>query len=133
MRQLLDTDTFSYVLNGREPIATRARAYVEEAGRFSISLITFYEALRGLKFSQAAAKLERFERFAQTNEIIVLDISICRVAADLHATLRRRGQLLPDADLLIAATALARGYTLVTRNTGHFERVPNLQLENWAS
>ncbi|MGH2594189.1 MAG: type II toxin-antitoxin system VapC family toxin [Anaerolineae bacterium] len=128
----MDTDTFSHVLTGQEPFATRARAYVEEMGQFSVSLITFYEALRGLKFSRAVAKLETFERFAQTNEIVMLDIPICRVAADLHATLRGQGKLLPDADLLIAATALARGYTLITRNLKHFQRIPDLQLENWA-
>ena len=132
MKRLLDTDTFSYVLNGHEPIASHARAYIEQEGYLSISLITFYESLRGLKFTRAAGKLDNFERFARTNEIVTLDIPTCRVAADVHAVLRSLGSLLPDADLLIAATALARGYLLVTRNTRHFQRIPNLQMENWA-
>jgi tRNA(fMet)-specific endonuclease VapC len=131
-RCLLDTDIFSYILAGREPFATRARAYVQEVGRFSISLITFYEALRGLRFSQATAQLDRFERFARTNEIIALDIPICRAAAEIHVTLRRQGRLLPDADLLIAATALVRGYTLATRNLKHFQRIPGLALDDWS-
>jgi predicted nucleic acid-binding protein len=35
-------------------------------------------------------------------------------------------------DLLIACTALANDATLVTRNRRDFERVPSLQIENWA-
>jgi len=34
---------------------------------------------------------------------------------------------------VIAATALHLGYTLVTGNVGHFERIPELKVENWAA
>lgn len=39
--------------------------------------------------------------------------------------------LIRDADLLIAGTALTQGLGIVTRNTPHFERIPNLKVENW--
>jgi predicted nucleic acid-binding protein len=42
--------------------------------------------------------------------------------------LRRQGNLIPDFDLLIAATALRHDLTLVTRDTAHFERIEGLQL-----
>jgi tRNA(fMet)-specific endonuclease VapC len=45
-----------------------------------------------------------------------------------RAALRRQGQLIPDMDLLIAATALEENLTLVTRNIRHFERIPELRL-----
>ena len=34
-------------------------------------------------------------------------------------------------DVLIGATALVRKYTVVTGNVRHFERIPDLQIENW--
>ena len=49
----------------------------------------------------------------------------------LKAELEASGTPLADADLLIAATALEHGMTLVTGNTKHFARIPGLQLENW--
>ena len=48
--------------------------------------------------------------------------------ARIRARLRRQGQLIPDLDLLIAATAVTHGLTLVTRNRRHFERIPELAL-----
>jgi predicted nucleic acid-binding protein len=54
-------------------------------------------------------------------------------AAQIYADLRRRGKLIPDADILIAGIALTGGYTLVTQNLKHFQRVTGLNVENWLS
>lgn len=51
--------------------------------------------------------------------------------AEIRTDLERRGETIGANDLLIAATALAHGATLVTRNTGEFSRVPDLHLEAW--
>ena len=53
------------------------------------------------------------------------------LTADLCARLRTQGQSVEWADLTIAATALANDLVVVTRNVRHFERVPDLQVENW--
>ena len=129
---MLDTDTLSYLLKRREPVASRARAYIAQCGRLSISAITFYEILRGLQFAGATRQLRIFEEFAQTNEIFPLDVAVCRYAAEVYTDLRRAGSLIEDADLLIAATALANDCVLVTNNINHYSRIAGLELENWA-
>lgn len=59
-------------------------------------------------------------------------VAVNREAADCYARLarefRQEGQLIGANDLWIAATALSRGLPLVTRNTDHFSRIPELQL-----
>jgi predicted nucleic acid-binding protein len=52
-------------------------------------------------------------------------------AADLYADLYRDGHLISDADILIAATALVHGLTLVTENQAHFQRIRNLRIASW--
>lgn len=42
-----------------------------------------------------------------------------------------RSNLTEDADLLIAAIALAHDLVLVTNNVGYFARVPELRIEDW--
>jgi tRNA(fMet)-specific endonuclease VapC len=49
----------------------------------------------------------------------------------VRAFLAQQGQLIGPNDLLIAATALAHGATLVTHNTRELARVPDLQIEDW--
>jgi tRNA(fMet)-specific endonuclease VapC len=58
-----------------------------------------------------------------------------RRAAGVHAALRweLRQQPIRPNDLVIAATALAAGATLVTANTREFARVPGLPTESWRS
>jgi predicted nucleic acid-binding protein len=50
-----------------------------------------------------------------------------------RAALRQQGLLIPDMDLLIAATALEHDLTLVTRNQRHFVRLPGLQMQEQGS
>ena len=39
--------------------------------------------------------------------------------------------LVDDFDLLIGATAIQAKITLVTENLKHFNRIPNIKVENW--
>jgi len=50
-----------------------------------------------------------------------------RVAADLAS----RGEALDVKDVLIAGVALMHREAIVTRNVGHFGRVPGLRVEQW--
>lgn len=51
----------------------------------------------------------------------------------LKALLSRRGAIVADADLLMAATALFYDATLVTSNVRHFSRFDNLKLDSWSA
>jgi tRNA(fMet)-specific endonuclease VapC len=46
----------------------------------------------------------------------------------LAARLTRTGQPIGQSDLMIAATAVAHNYGVVTHNVRHFERVPGLSV-----
>jgi tRNA(fMet)-specific endonuclease VapC len=61
------------------------------------------------------------------------DDAVAEVYGRLRAELDLRGTPIGPNDLLIAATALAHGLTLVTRNEKEFGRVPGLRIENWES
>jgi tRNA(fMet)-specific endonuclease VapC len=102
-----------------------------EHGRLAFSIITRYEILRGLKAKQAHAQEAVFDALCQGCVILPLTDRVIERAATLYAELYRRGTLLPDADLLIAATALDAQLIVVTNNLAHFQRIPNLVVETW--
>ncbi len=53
------------------------------------------------------------------------------VYASEKARLRKTGNILDDFDLLIGATAISNNLVLVTRNVSDFERLNDIQIENW--
>ena len=54
------------------------------------------------------------------------------VSGRLRAQLKGLGTPIGDIDTLIAGQALARGWTVVTRNVRHFGRVQGLPLIDWS-
>ncbi len=65
------------------------------------------------------------------SEIITLDRVIIDMASEIYAKLKRLGNLVEGADILIAASCLVKDIVLVTDNEEHFRRIENLEVENW--
>jgi tRNA(fMet)-specific endonuclease VapC len=128
---LLDTDILSELLKQHPLVVQRVRSYLAEHARLAFSIITRYELVRGLKAKQAIAQEAAFGLLCQASLVVPLTDQIVERAATLYGDLHRQGALLPDADLLIAATALETQRTLVTNNLSHFQRIPNLIIETW--
>jgi len=129
---VLDTDTLSEVLKRRNPIVlAHARTYLGQFGQFAFSAVTRYEVRRGYLSRRAAARLQRFEVFCRQSVVYPITDDVFDRAALLWADARAGGRPDNDADLIIAATALLQGRTLVTGNTAHFAWIAGLALEDW--
>jgi len=87
--------------------------------------------LRGFKKLGHPRKLAEFDDFVRHLYLRQLTRRVIGIAADLYVALWKRGEPLEDADILIAATALAHNLVLVTDNERHFLRIPGLDVENW--
>ncbi|WP_312164830.1 PIN domain-containing protein [Phenylobacterium sp.] len=71
------------------------------------------------------------ERFASRLEVLAFDDVAADHAAEIRASLERRGQPIGGYDLLIAGHARSRGLTVVTGNLAEFGRVEGLRCEDW--
>lgn len=49
----------------------------------------------------------------------------------ITAFLKKEGNLIEDADILMASTAIVKDLVLITNNLKHFKRVKDLKLDNW--
>lgn len=129
---LLDTDTLSEVMKARDPqVQRRAREYLASYGRFTFSIITCYEILRGLKAKRATRQVLAFEHRCRKSTVLPLIDEVVVQAVEIYGDLYRKGQLITDADILIAATALVYNRVLVTENEAHFRRIAGLRTESW--
>ncbi len=128
---LVDTDVLSTIMRGQGRVIYRARDYLRIHSRLSFSVVTAYEVMRGLKSKGSVNPVADFLDFCQTSDVILLTIEIAEIAATIHHDLKQRGEILDDADILIAATAIAKDFTLVTNNLRHFSRIERLTVDRW--
>ena len=126
---VLDTDICIGLLRGNRHVIERRRRRPDDV---AVSFMTVGELFYGAEKSSAPeANRDRVERFLLTVIRLDSDFEILRRFGQEKARLQRDGLLLPDADLLIAVTALRYRASLSTGNTRHFERFPGLRIEDW--
>jgi predicted nucleic acid-binding protein len=129
---LIDTDILSEVLKSKNKrVVDRAGQYLQEHGRFAFSAITFYELTRGLLAAHATRQLSNFLTLVATSDVHPVSISVLERAARLWAEAYAAGNPRNDADLIIAATALESGRSLISGNIAHFSWISGLQVVDW--
>ncbi len=99
--------------------------------KLTISHITKYEVLKGLKAKKAQKQIDTFNIFCNANNIVPITDDVIIKAADIYATLRGQGNIISDADIFVAAMAIINDFTLITNNTSHFSRIQDLKFNNW--
>ena len=131
LKYLLDTDIVIYTLKNR-PSKVR-EAFRSHSGQMAISAVTLGELIYGAeKSSSPQRNLADIEGLAARLEVLPFDSSAAAQFGRLRAEQAKAGRPIGPYDQMIAGHARSLGLVLVTNNTGEFERVPGLQLENWA-
>ena len=131
-RYLLDTNICIYIRR-KKPEEVLRRFRTLKQGEAVLSVITFGELLYGAENSaQRAAALELLRELAQVLPVMGLPETAAAAYGTMRADLERKGQMIGNNDLWIAAHARAARLTLVTNNEREFRRVRGLKVENWA-
>jgi tRNA(fMet)-specific endonuclease VapC len=125
----LDTCIVIACLNGNQTIAEKLKLHLPDA---AISTVVLGELLYGARASaRSSENLRNLRKFLRLVDIIDYDPKSADAYSKIRLSLRRKGRPSGDADVMIAAIALADNAILVTDNTKHFRHVENLRLENW--
>jgi tRNA(fMet)-specific endonuclease VapC len=128
---LLDTNVCIPLINRCDP-ALRQRLLEQSPDEVGLCSIVKAELLFGARGSKRVAEnLDRVQRFCSAFQSLPFDDEAAAHYGSIRALLAREGRLIGANDLLIAATALANGVKLVTRNREEFSRVPSLEIEVW--
>jgi len=128
---LVDTDILSFYFKGDEKVVEGFTTYLKAFDQITISIITYYEIIAGLKFKKADKQLSDFEDFVDNNTILHISEDSVKLSAEIYADLRHKGITIGTSDILIAGIALHNGLTLVTNNMKHYEAISGLLLANW--
>ncbi len=130
MRYLLDTNIVSdLVRNPQGRIAQHIRKIGE--GQVCTSIIVAAELRYGAAKKQSARLTAQLQAVLGALEVLPLEAPADTTYGALRARLEKAGRPIGANDLLIAAQALALGYTIVTDNEKEFAQIKDLPRENW--
>lgn len=136
MKALLDTCVISELVSKKPNPKVVEYVDLLDPEDVYLSVITIGEIVKGIeKLPKSRRKtdlhnwlkddlLVRFE-----GNVVALDTEVLIEWGALTARLESAGRTMPAIDSLIAATALAKKMTLVTRNVGNFENT-NVEIVN---
>jgi tRNA(fMet)-specific endonuclease VapC len=126
---LIDTDWVIDHLNAVAEVTRRLKE-LEPQG-LALSIISAAELWEGVYFSRDQKRSQvMLEAFLSGVTILNLDEEVCKRFGHLRGSMRKRGQVMGDFDLLIAATALRHNLTLLTNNRKHFAGIAGLQIQS---
>lgn len=89
---LIDTDILSELFKGNNAVKKRASEYISEHHNLSISHITKYEILKGLKAKKAQKQINAFNVFCNANTIIPITDDVITKASDYICGITRTGK-----------------------------------------
>jgi len=131
MKYLLDTDTLIYWLKGNKNIEEKALTIGLD--QLSYSVISHAELYFGAYNSaQQDKNLLAIQIVSKKLALVNFNAESAQLFGKIKADLKQQGNIILDADIMIAAITIVNKLILVTNNEKHFIRIPNINLENWA-
>lgn len=127
---LLDTDTLIYWLNGNQKIERKAQSIGMDSLYYSVnSKAELYFGAYNSSYVQQ--NLSNIQTLSQKLSMRPFNDKAANHFGLIKSDLKKRGEILSDADVMIVSIAFANNFTLVTNNLKHFARIHNLVTENW--
>lgn len=133
MATLIDASVLIAAERGRLDLDALARGHADE--EVALAAITASELLHGVHRAKHPAQRARREAFVERLladlPVVPFDLLAARVHARLWAELATKGAVVGAHDLLVAATALATGSRVATRDVRSFPQIPGLTVVQW--
>ena len=133
MGSVIDSSIFIAAERGRLDLDRVLREHPDEP--VALAAITASELLHGLHRAATPAQRRRREAFVESLlselPVVSFDLVTARIHASLWAELAGKGTPIGAHDLLIAATAIALGYSVATRDQRSFGRIPGVKVVRW--
>lgn len=127
---VLDTNTLIYYFKGEGNVAKKLLQ--QSPNDIGIPSIVICELEVGIvKSSSPQKRISQLGILLSTVEVLPFGLEAANTAAQIRVNLEQDGKPIGPYDILIAATVITHGATLVTHNTQEFERIEPLKITDW--
>jgi tRNA(fMet)-specific endonuclease VapC len=128
LAQLIDTSVFVELERRILPLDTLLKIAPDET--VALASISASELLVGVLRANSPTRRARrsafVERLLESIPVLNFDLDAARIHSKISAQLWTEGNTIGAHDMIIAATALANDYSVLTANLREFSRVPGL-------
>ena len=122
---VIDTDVIIWYMKGNQ----NAYKAIENSGRFFISVVTYMELVQGMRDKNELNKLRRALNAWDTKILYISEeISVKAMFLVEQYFLSHSIQL---SDALIGATAISKGFPILTGNAKHYRILKDLQIKKF--
>jgi len=121
---LLDTTTIIDHLRGKKEVNSRLEEIGQRGDTAGCCCINIAETYAGMKEKEK----DKTDRFIETLYYFEVTREIAQLAGELRRKYIKKGIILATTDVVIAATAMRYGLTLLTKNVKHYP-FPELRIE----
>lgn len=128
-KYLLDTNICAYFLNGKFNLETKIDSVGFE--NCVVSEIIIAELKYGVEKSTHKEKNKKTLEIFQSKFDVIPIFPALDIYAKEKARRKIKGKILDDFDLLFGSTAIFNNLTLVTKNISDFDRLEDINIEDW--
>lgn len=125
----IDSDVLIDFLNNEKYAIFLMKKFEESGESIKTTSINSFEILNGVAGVSHREKYEKVLSFLNNLTIIDFTFDISKKAAEIFNDLKSKGNLIEIADIMIASICIENQEPLITRNTKHFSRIKELELE----
>ena len=127
----LDTDLLIAILRGKKEACPVATELDQEAKEATTAINAFELFFGAYKSERKIENTKEAQKLLERLEVIPMDTSAAQRAGEISANLFAKGEPIDFRDAMIAAIALEKDLTLLTRNKAHFSRIKGLKVQTW--
>jgi tRNA(fMet)-specific endonuclease VapC len=125
----LDCDIIINFLRNNEETVKKIIELQNRGINISTTSISSFEVYRGF-VNNKKDSIEKFEKFLSSIDILDFEMISSKKAAEIFEDLKKRGEMLDLADIMIASIVIVNNEKLLTNNLNHFKRINELIIED---
>lgn len=129
---VLDTDILiGFLRDDREAVGKITKLIEQHVILYTTSINTAELYFGAFLSENTETNLKVVEKLIKTLNVIPFELTHSKFYGEIRANLQKKGELINELDIFIAAIAVEKDIPIITRNAKHFKRILKLQVESW--